>query len=167
MLRILTPHLCVESVLELGLDRLRGLGIEALLLDVDCTLTRYRAAEVSAEIAHWIEELRAAGIVVCLVSNGRGGRISRLAEQLGVPFVAKAFKPLPRGCKAALRKLGTSRERTAMVGDQVFADVAAARLAGLFSVLVRPIHPEEEPWYTRLKRPLENVLRARFRRGGA
>jgi predicted HAD superfamily phosphohydrolase YqeG len=50
-----------------------------------------------------------------------------------------------------------------VVGDQLFADVMAARLAGLASILVRPIHPEEEPWFTRLKRPLERVLLRRLR----
>ena len=48
-------------------------------------------------------------------------------------------------------------DRTAMVGDQVFADVMAGRLAGVFTILVRPIHPEDEPWFTRWKRPWENA----------
>ena len=39
-----------------------------------------------------------------------------------------------------------------MVGDQLFADILAGRLAGLTTFLVEPIHPEEEPWFTRLKR---------------
>ena len=47
---------------------------------------------------------------------------------------------------------------TAMVGDQLFADIAAARLAGLTAILVRPIHPEEEHWFTRIKRPPEKLL---------
>ena len=47
-----------------------------------------------------------------------------------------------------------------MVGDQIFADVMAGRLAGIRSILVDPIHPEEEPWFTRLKRlPERFVLR--------
>jgi len=44
------------------------------------------------------------------------------------------------------------------VGDQLFADVMAGRLTGLSSLLVRAIHPEEEPWFTRWKRPPERVL---------
>jgi predicted HAD superfamily phosphohydrolase YqeG len=44
----------------------------------------------------------------------------------------------------------------------VFADVMAARAAGLRSILVRPIHPEEEPWFTRLKRPLERLVMRRI-----
>jgi hypothetical protein len=158
MLPFLTPHLRVESVLDLGLDRLAELELDALLLDVDCTLKSYRSERVSDEVKAWLEELRGAGVGLCLVSNGLGRRVGRLAEKLELPFVAKAGKPLPFGCRAAIRKLGCDRRRTAMVGDQLFADVMAARLAGLTSILVRPIRPEEEPWFTRLKRPVERLL---------
>jgi len=46
-----------------------------------------------------------------------------------------------------------------MVGDQLFSDILAGRLAGLFTILVRPTSAEE-PWFTRIKRPVERrVLR--------
>jgi len=158
MFRLLVPHLRVESVLDLGVDRLRELELDALLLDVDCTLKSYRSEAAGAEVTAWLDELRAAGIGLCLVSNGLRRRVRRLAEGLDLPFVSRAGKPLPFGCRAAVRKMGFNRQRTAMVGDQLFADVMAGRLAGLSSILVRPIHPEEEPWFTRLKRPAERLL---------
>jgi HAD superfamily phosphatase (TIGR01668 family) len=139
-------------------DRLRELELEALLLDVDCTLKRYTSEHVGAEVRDWIKELREAGIGMCLVSNGMGERIRRLAESVGLPFVAKACKPFPFGCRSAVKKMGFDRKRTAMVGDQLFADVLAGRLAGMTTILVQPIHPEEEPWFTRLKRPLERLI---------
>lgn len=155
MLRPFAPHLRLQSVQQLTPELLRRLGINALLLDVDCTLTRYRHEEVSTEVAAWLAEMRGAGIGLCLVSNGRGHRIRRLAERLGVPCVAMALKPFPFGCRRAVRKMGFAPHQTAMVGDQLFADVAAGRLAGLRTIMVAPLHPEDEPWYTRLKRPLE------------
>ena len=164
MLHLFTPHLRVDSVWELTPERLRQWGIRALLLDVDCTLTRYRRSEVSPDVAAWIEELRAAGVALCLVSNGMGGRIGRFAERLGLPCVAKAMKPLPWGVWAAIRKLGCSAAETAIVGDQLFADVMAGRLAGVRSILVEPIHPEEEPWFTRLKRLPERLVLGRRKR---
>jgi len=162
MLQILVPHLRVESVLELDVERLREMGLDALLLDVDCTLKSYRSESPSAEISTWLRGLQTAGIGLCLVSNGLGRRIERLAARLDVPFVAKAAKPFPFGIRAALRKTGFDPQRTAMVGDQLFADVIAGRLAGLTSILVRPIRPEEEPWFTRLKRPVERFLLRRM-----
>jgi uncharacterized protein len=152
MWRLLTPHYCVESVLELTTERLRQWDIGTLLLDVDCTLKRYRATAVSGEVAGWLASLRQAGVPCCIVSNGRNHRIRQFADSLGLPYVAKAMKPFPLGIWAALRKIGSAPERAAMVGDQVFADVMAGRLAGVKSILVKPLRPDEEPWYTRAKR---------------
>jgi HAD superfamily phosphatase (TIGR01668 family) len=167
MLGFLTPHIQVESVRELSPQRLREWGLEALLLDVDCTLTRYRRPDVAPEVAAWLAELRAAGIGLCLLSNGGGRRIRQFAERLGLPYVAQALKPLPWRCRFAMRREGFSPEHTATVGDQLFADVLAGRLAGVKTLLVRPIHPEEEPWYTRLKRIPEQWILRRLGAGGA
>jgi HAD superfamily phosphatase (TIGR01668 family) len=162
MIRLFTPDLRLQSVLELDLGRLRSLGLDALLLDIDCTLKRYREESLPPETAAWLEGLRAAGIGLCLVSNGRTRRISALAEPLGVPFACRALKPLPFVCRSMVRRLGFNRARTALVGDQVFADLMAGRLAGLFTILVQPLHPEEEPWFTRIKRPLERLVLRRL-----
>ena len=134
------------------------MGLQSLLLDADGTLKRYRSQECAPGVGQWLDTLRQAGFGLCLVSNGLGERIGRFAEIVNLPFVAKAMKPLPAGCRRAGRKMGFSRESTAIVGDQLFADIMAGRLAGLTTILVDPIHPEEEPWFTRLKRPPERWL---------
>jgi uncharacterized protein len=162
MFRIITPHYRIHHVWELTPERLRQWGLCALLLDVDCTLSRYRQSEALPEVIVWIEQLRAADVRLCLVSNGMGPRIEQFAERLGVPCVAKAMKPLPWGLWSAVEKLDAPPSQTAIVGDQVFADVMAGRLAGIRSILVEPIHPEEEPWYTRLKRLPERLVLARL-----
>jgi HAD superfamily phosphatase (TIGR01668 family) len=159
MLRYLAPDLQLDSVLDLTLDRLRRAGLKGLLLDLDCTLKDYHADSIPERVLAWIDELRRDGVRLCLLSNGKPGRIGRFARGLDVPFVAKAFKPLPFGCYRGLRELGLPPGRVGVVGDQLFADVLAGRLAGLFTVLVKPTSPRE-PWFTRLKRPFEwGVLR--------
>jgi uncharacterized protein len=162
MLRILTPDVRVARVQEIDAEFLSRLSVGALLLDVDCTLKRYRGGVISEEVVAWVETLRGAGVGLCLVSNGGGARVQPVADRLRIPFVASALKPLPGGCRAAVARMGFDTRHTAMVGDQLFADVAAGRLAGLRTILVDPIHPEEEPWYTRVKRPLERFLVRRF-----
>jgi HAD superfamily phosphatase (TIGR01668 family) len=157
MLRFVTPHLYLASVLELDAALLRSQGVAGLLLDLDGTLKEYRAQVIPVEVMAWVERLQAAGLRLCLLSNGKTPRIERFAKALGIPFVAQAFKPLTMGCHRALKKLKLPRSKVALVGDQVFADVLAGRLAGLFTILVPPLHPEE-PWFTRLKRPLERQI---------
>jgi uncharacterized protein len=164
MLRLFTPDLRVDSVLSLDPQRLRAIGVASLLLDVDCTLKRYREPAPPPATRRWLESLRAEGFGMCLISNGRSTRLRDLAALLDVPLVCKACKPFPYACKAAMRRLAFDPRSTAMVGDQIFADVMAGRLAGIRSILVRPIHPEEEPWFTRLKRPWERIVLARLDR---
>ena len=162
MFGFITPHYRVHSVVELTPERLRLWGISTLLLDVDCTLTRYRRGEPTLEVLAWIEQLRLEKFGLCLVSNGMGPRIRHFAERLGLPCVANAMKPLPLGVWSAMQKLQAIPAETAMVGDQLFADIMAGRLAGVRSILVEPMHPEEEPWFTRLKRWPEKVVLARM-----
>jgi HAD superfamily phosphatase (TIGR01668 family) len=156
MRNVLTPHLHLASVLDLQVEHLRALGLRGLLLDLDCTLKDYHASQVGAPVRAWLRQLRDAGIGLCLLSNGKHQRIERFSQELEIPFIARAFKPLPRGCRQGLQVLGLPAHQTAMIGDQLFADVLAGRLAGLFTILVRPTSPAE-PWFTRVKRPWERL----------
>ena len=56
-----------------------------------------------------------------------------------------------------MKKMGTDRETTIFVGDQLFTDVYGANRVGLYSFLVKPIHPKEEIQIV-LKRYLEKVV---------
>lgn len=109
-------------------------------------------------VAEGLDRLRAADILVAVVSNQSGvarGLLtaaqveavnSRLADLLG-PFDALRWcphgpaagcacrKPAPGMVLAAAAELGVAVERCAVVGD-IGADVAAARAAGAAAVLV-------------------------------
>jgi HAD superfamily phosphatase (TIGR01668 family) len=159
MLKIFTPHLQLTSVLDIGPDMLCALGVEGLLLDLDETLKDYYETSFRPEIIAWIEQMKREHVRLCLVTNGVASRVEPLAETLGVEYVSWAAKPFPRGVRAGIAKLGLDRTRVALVGDQIFADVIAGRLAGVFTILVRPT-TTREPWNTHIKRPLERwVLR--------
>jgi HAD superfamily phosphatase (TIGR01668 family) len=158
----LLPDFQVDSVGDLSREMLREWGVETLLLDVDCTLKPYRSRSLSPEVIAWLTSMQLAGIRLCLVSNGRAHRVQAIAAQGNLPFVAPAWKPAPFGLWRAIRRLDADRKTTAMVGDQIFADVLAARLAGVKSILVKAIFPEQEPWWTRLKRPFESLVIGRW-----
>lgn len=160
LLKLLTPHLQLGSVLEIQPQMLRALGVEGLLVDLDCTLKDYYADGFSTEIVAWVKQMQSEQVGLCILTNGRANRVNPLAERLGVTCVPWATKPLTRGVRAGIARLGLDRTRVAMVGDQLFADVLAGRLAGVFTILVRPT-TAREPWITHIKRPLERlVLRA-------
>ena len=162
MLTLFHPNFLIDSVVELTPDRLKSLGVKRLLLDVDCTLKQYANQEPEPGILEWLAELKSYNIDACLLSNGVPKRIERFAALVGLPFIAKACKPFPSGCKRACREWGCEPSSVMVVGDQIFADVLAGKLAGIRTVLVKPIHPEQEHWFTKIKRPFEKVVLRSF-----
>ena len=164
MLKVFYPHFLINSVVELTPERLRTLGIEYLLLDVDCTLKRYSNQEPEPDVKAWLKSLKDENFKLCLLSNGVGKRIGQFAESVQLPFIAKACKPFTSGCRRAFSEHGFIPEKTALVGDQIFADVMAGRLSGITTFCVTPLSPEEEHWFTRIKRPFEKIVLSSFRR---
>jgi len=152
------PQFEVNVVNELTPAVLREMGVRHILLDVDCTLKRYDSDLLEDWVLVWLDSLKVAGVDVCLLSNGKKHRIGKIANQYQLDFEAMALKPLPFGCWRVIKRNGWDRNATAIVGDQLMADVAAGNFAGIKTVHVTPIHPETEPIFTRIKRPLERLV---------
>ena len=79
------------------------------------------------------------------------------ADAVGTGYLFKAGKPGRRGYEKAMEVMGTVPESTFFVGDQLFTDVWGAKKAGIFTWLVKPIHPKEEIQIV-LKRCLERIV---------
>lgn len=156
--KFLRPDYRFERITDLTVEQLDQLGIDHLLLDVDSTIKSYRDTELEPQVIDWFRTLTQEGKQICLVSNGLGKRIEKIASQVAVPFIASAMKPSGRGCLRAIVCHRFNPQRTAMVGDQLFTDIIAAKRAGIVAIWIQPIRPEEEHWFTRWKRPLEKLL---------
>lgn len=61
-----------------------------------------------------------------------------------VNYIFKANKPMPANYKKAMEIMGSTKENTIFVGDQIFTDVMGANITGIRTILVKPIHPKEE-----------------------
>ncbi len=160
------PDYYAASVHEISAQWLLSRQLNTLLLDADNTLKRYRNSEPESDVETWLAELRQAGIRICIVSNGLGPRIQQFANRLDLPVVCKAMKPRPTGLRRAMELLGAAPSQTAMAGDQIFADIFAGRNAEVTTIFVEPIAPQDEHWYTRIKRPCERWLIRRWKARG-
>ena len=78
-------------------------------------------------------------------------------DAVHVSYIYKAGKPKPANYRKAMELMGTDTSDTIFVGDQIFTDVYGANLAGIRTILVKPIHPKEEIQIV-LKRYLEKIV---------
>lgn len=160
---LFTPNYHFSRVSEITPAFLQSIGIRGLLLDVDNTLSLHGAPDPETYAVRWLQEMNAAGIPAVIVSNNRESRVAPFADKLELPYVCRGAKPLPGGFRRAQRKLSMQRGELAVIGDQLFTDIAGGNLAGMTTLLVDPIQPESGCFF-RLKRALERPLLARFER---
>ena len=106
---ILTPEIVFRKIECIHPDYLKAHGITALVLDVDNTLTGDNSQVLEPTVQAWLDEMRAAGISLTIVSNNTAKRVRPFAERIGLDWVPLACKPLtiglmvawPPGCTAA------------------------------------------------------------------
>ncbi|MCD8105491.1 MAG: YqeG family HAD IIIA-type phosphatase [Lachnospiraceae bacterium] len=131
-------------------------GFRGIIFDIDNTLVPHGAPadERSRSLFGYLESL---GFACCLLSNNQRERVEMFNKGIDVFFVEDAHKPSRKGYEKAMKRMGTSVSTTLFVGDQLFTDVWGARRTGLYSILVKPIHPKEEIQIV-LKRYLERIV---------
>lgn len=151
------PTFWLKSVLMIDEDFLRENRVEALVLDLDNTLSMHGNPVPEEGVEDWLYKMRALGIKMRVVSNNTNRRVAPLAARLGLEFTANGAKPFPFGITRAMKAMGTDRAVTLVVGDQIFTDIIAGNLSRVRTVLVEPFHLEKT-WTFRLKRRLESVV---------
>jgi HAD superfamily phosphatase (TIGR01668 family) len=161
-LKPLLPRQQVDGVTSIDLEGLLERGIDLLLIDLDNTLLGWKGSELSEEVTHWMATVHAMGFSVCLVSNAAEARLRVQAQRLNVDYVPVAKKPSRRGLRKAMQRFQALPAQTAMIGDQIFADVLAGNRLGLYTILVVPIDLAEQPWM-KLVRLLERWVLARLK----
>jgi len=157
LLENLFPDIYVSSVYELPLEDLKARGIRALVFDIDNTVAPYDMAEPDESLIALFTSLKNHGFHLCIFSNNNEMRVGRFAKPLGVLAVHRAGKPGIKKLQLAMKKMGTDKASTAMVGDQIFTDMWCGHKAGLYCVMTAPICNRDQ-LVTKVKRGLERQM---------
>lgn len=150
------PSEYVDSVYDIDFEEYYKRGYRAVIFDIDNTLVPHGAPADDRAIA-FFERLRAYDYSTMLLSNNKEPRVKQFCEAVKSPYIFKAGKPNPLSYQKAMEEMGTDSKTTLFVGDQIFTDVWGANRTGLYSILVKPIHPKEEIQIV-LKRYLEKIV---------
>lgn len=157
MLDNFKPTWMMESIYQLSPEMLKEQGIKAIFTDLDNTLIAWNNPYGTPELLGWIEQVKASGIPVIIVSNNSVKRIKVVADHLGLEFVARSLKPSKSGYRRAAKKLAVPLADCVMVGDQLITDIQGANRAGVRSILVKPI-VASDAWNTSINRFFERFI---------
>jgi len=160
----LVPDYFFESFDEATAVFLLSIGVRGVLLDIDNTLEPYEHTLPGEHVIAWLDSLRNAGIKTAIVSNNGKNRVECFNKDIGMPAFANAGKPFKKNLIRAMDEIGTVRENTVFIGDQILTDVWAARNAGIRAILVPPINDRKDP-LTKFKRLIEKPILKRYKKG--
>jgi HAD superfamily phosphatase (TIGR01668 family) len=151
------PNIKLKRITDVTLSVLNKYGIDSLILDVDNTLSTHHGQVLTDGLEEWLDTMRKNGIKMTVLSNSKSKRLEPFAKKIGLDYISLGLKPLPFGYLRALKRLGSKRKTTAIVGDQIFTDILGGNLVGLKTVLLTPIKPESSLRF-RTKRKIEAWL---------
>lgn len=162
---VLLPTLAVNHVTDITPNMLHTMRVKGMILDVDNTLSRHGCPIPFEGSIEWTHEMRKQGIKVIIVSNNFKKRVSEFAAKYDLPYLYRAFKPLPKGYRQAMYYLRLRPREIVVVGDQIFTDVLGANLAGMKSILLTP-KDHEHSFSFRVRRKIESPIRKHIYRKG-
>ena len=156
MLECLYPKVYLDSTYEIDFEQYYQDGYRAIIFDIDNTLVPHGAPADQRAIALF-KRLHALGYQTMMLSNNKEPRVKMFCDAVDAEYIYKAGKPNPANYREAMKRMHTDEKNTLFVGDQIFTDVWGANKAGIYSILVKPIHPKEEIQIV-LKRYLEKIV---------
>ncbi len=162
MLKKFYPGEYLDSTYVIDFDGLYQEGYRGVIFDIDNTLVPHGAPADERALALFAH-LKELGFRAIVLSNNKEPRVKMFADAVEIPYIFKAGKPKPKNYARAMETMGTELRNTIFVGDQIFTDVYGANLAGIRTILVKPLHPKEEIQIV-LKRYLEKIVLFFYRR---
>ena len=156
MLHQFYPDYEADSAYGIDYRTLYEQGYRGIIFDIDNTLVPH-GAPADERAKKLFARLEKIGFQSCLLSNNQEPRVKMFNQDIQTNYIYNAHKPSTKNYVKAMEKMGTDKENTLFVGDQLFTDVWGAKRAGIRNILVKPIHPKEEIQIV-LKRYLERIV---------
>lgn len=157
----LVPEYKFDTFDQATAEFLLSIGVKGVLLDVDNTLEPYEHPTPGDNVLRWLKSLQDAGIKTAIISNNNQARLDLFNKDIGMPGFSRAGKPFAFKLRKAMKLIGTTKENTIFMGDQILTDIWAAHNAGIRAILVPPINDRPDP-LTKIKRIIEIPIQRKY-----
>jgi HAD superfamily phosphatase (TIGR01668 family) len=143
MKNVLTPDYYVTSIYAIDFIKLKSMGIENLIIDIDNTLVAWGSVDADEKTFNLIKGLRTLEFKICLLSNSSKKRVLKFISDMDVDFFSVGIKPMRIMFMGALKRLNGKPSNTCVIGDQIFTDIMGGNRCGIYTILVDPISNQE------------------------
>lgn len=156
MFKKFIPFATAKSAYEIDFEFLKSIGIKTVFMDIDNTLDSYRSLEPTKEAIELVNKYKES-FNFALISNNKKKKVSHYCENLGVEFVWKAFKPLPKKMNKFIKDHNLNKNDIILIGDQMMTDVWCANNVGIKVIWTEKLVKEDQ-WTSRINRIFERPI---------
>jgi len=166
---IFKPTMYYNNIYDINYDKLKEMGIKALVFDLDNTLGLISDGNCPPKTKALIKKLQKDFFIV-ICSNNSKRRLKPYMEDLGVDGVAWSMKPLMHGLIVIKQKYKLKKKEMVIIGDQIVTDIFAGNKFRIKTILVDPLGIKDMK-ITYLNRKIEDLIvriytkRGKFERG--
>ena len=154
-----------SSVTKIDFAQWRKEGIECVIFDIEGTIAVWGTESVPDDIKRHIKrsKIKKIGIATNLNIKHKE-KVANFANQIGaksyqLPRFRAERKPKGRMLRSCIRELGSTHEKTAMVGDKLL-DIMAAKSADVNRVAWIDRYGDQDHWFDKLiYRHLEPIIK--------
>ena len=155
------PDIIYNTVYDIDFEMLKKNNIKGLIFDIDNTLVSYQQKMPTENVIALLNKLKNDGFDICFISNNNKERVDLFNSEFKYCSFPNAGKPSIKYIKEALKAMNATVKNTAMIGDQIFTDVFAAKRIKIKSILVTPIEPVETLFF-KFKRIMEKPFLKKY-----
>ena len=149
---------------DVDFNKYFDLGYRILFFDLDNTIADYETHYPEDDKIELFKNLKEKGFSCFILSNNKEKRIKKFEESLGVKGFYSLRKPFTHRIKKYILNESMDINKILWIGDQAVTDVKCAHSLGINTILLDPIKPATEHWYTKINRFIEKRIFLRIRK---
>ena len=143
---------CIDNI-DYGI--LKTIGYDTIFFDLDNTIADYETNMPSTKIKELMDHIKSLGFKIYIITNNTKKRISKFEKELEIDCFKSLRKPFTRRLKNKIMENNIDTSKVVWIGDQVVTDVRCAHKFNIYCILIDPIKPSTEKWYTKINRFFE------------
>jgi hypothetical protein len=149
------PDYNLKDIYEIDLEALKGLGITAILFDLDSTLMGSKTGCYTQKTLEWLEKVKQNFFVGVISNNNNPDYMAKVNACSDFPVVFQAHKPDIKVAQKFMQEHNLLPKTTCFVGDRPLTDVMCGKKLGCTTILVDSITADIEKPIVRFARYLE------------
>ena len=158
------PYEYKKSISDIDYLNLKTLGYDTIFFDLDNTIADYETHSPTSVAIDLFKIIKDLGFKIYILTNNTKKRIRKFESELGIKCFESLRKPFTSKLKRRIREHNIETSHVIWIGDQVVTDVRCAYTFNIDSILVDPIKPSTEKWYTKINRFFERRLMKKIKK---